>query len=119
MPYVYGRVLRLGAVAVTIALVVGGQLLGMLGALLALPIAAGLRMIIHELRVELPGQPKESPEARAGDARVEETYVALTANAPAEQAAAIAVAIADEVRRRGPGCDVTDIPRALKAGARP
>jgi predicted PurR-regulated permease PerM len=119
VPYVYGRVLRLGAVAVTIALVVGGQLLGMLGALLALPIAAGLRMIIHELRVELPGQPKESPEARAGEARVEETYVALTANAPAEEAAAIAVAIADEVRRRGPDCDVTDIPRALKAGARP
>jgi predicted PurR-regulated permease PerM len=119
VPYVYGRVLRLGAVAVTIALVVGGQLLGMLGALLALPIAAGLRMIIHELRVELPGQPKESPEARAGEARVEETYVALTANAPAEEAAAIAVAIADEVRRHGPDCDVTAIPRALKAGARP
>jgi putative heme transporter len=123
VPYVYGRVLRLGAVAVTIALVVGGQLLGILGALLALPIAAGLRMVIHELRVELPGQPKASAEARAGEARVEETYAALTAGARAEEAAVIAFAIADEVRRRGPGCDVTGIPRAipraLKVGARP
>src|SRR6185503_13222446 len=71
VPYIYGRVLRLNAVAVTIALVVGGQLMGILGALLALPIAAGLRMVIHELRVELPGQPPESAEARADDARAE------------------------------------------------
>jgi putative heme transporter len=116
-PYIYGRVLRLNAVAVTIALVVGGQLMGILGALLALPIAAGLRMLIHELRLELPGQPPESAEARAVDARAEETYAALTAGTPAAQAAVIAVAIADEARRRGPECAVAGI-RALKAGAR-
>jgi putative heme transporter len=118
IPYIYGRVLRLNAVAVTIALVVGGQLMGILGALLALPIAAGLRMVIHELRLELPGQPPESAEARADDARAEETYAALAAGAPAAEAAVIAVAIADEVRRRGPDCSVTQI-RPLKAGARP
>ncbi|MDB4980784.1 MAG: hypothetical protein JWM82_1536 [Myxococcales bacterium] len=100
VPRIYGRVLRLNAVAVTIALVVGGQLLGILGALLALPIAAGLRMIVEELRVELPGQPGESPEARARDERAEETYAALTEGAPAEEAAVIAVAIADEFRKR-------------------
>jgi predicted PurR-regulated permease PerM len=100
VPRIYGRVLRLNPVAVTIALVVGGQLLGILGALLALPIAAGLRMIVEELRVELPGQPAESPEARARDERAEETYAALTEGAPAEEAAVIAVAIADEFRKR-------------------
>jgi predicted PurR-regulated permease PerM len=99
IPRIYGRVLRLSAVTVTIALLVGAKLLGMLGALLALPMAAGLRMIVEELRVDLPGQPCGSPEHRARDARAEETYAALTAGAPAEEAAVIAVAIADEIRK--------------------
>ncbi len=116
VPRVYGRVLRLDAVAVTLALLVGGQLLGMLGALLALPIAAGLRMIVEELRVELPGQPGETSDARSRDEqRAEETYAALTAGAPAQEAAVVAVAIADEIRRRGhiPG------PRTIEIGAKP
>jgi predicted PurR-regulated permease PerM len=100
VPRIYGRVLRLSAVAVTIALVVGGQLLGILGALLALPMAAGLRMIVEELRVELPGEPAESAESRARDERAEKTYAALTEGAPAEEAALVAVAIAGEFRKR-------------------
>jgi len=120
VPRIYGRVLRLSAVAVTIALVVGGQLLGILGALLALPLAAGLRMIVEELRVELPGQPGESPEARARDERAEETYAALTEGAPAQEAAVVAVAIADEIRKHG-GDNVTPqlVPRAAAAGGKP
>jgi predicted PurR-regulated permease PerM len=109
-------VLRLDAVAVTLALLVGGQLLGVLGALLALPIAAGLRMIVEELRVELPGQPGEASDARARDEqRAEETYAALTAGAPAQEAAVVAVAIADEIRKRGQ----TPGPRPLEALAKP
>jgi len=103
VPRVYGRVLRLDAVAVTIALLVGAQLGGVLGALLALPIASGLRMIVEELRVELPGQPGDDasdPRARE-EQRAEETYAALTAGAPAQEAAVVAVAIADEIRKRG------------------
>jgi predicted PurR-regulated permease PerM len=101
VPYIYGRVLRLNAVAVTIALVVGGQLLGILGALLALPMAAGLRMLIEELRVELPGQPRVvAEEARAAEARAEEAYAALTKGAPAQEAAVIALAIADGALKR-------------------
>jgi predicted PurR-regulated permease PerM len=100
IPRIYGRALRLSAVAVTIALLVGGQLLGILGALLALPLAAGLRMVVEELRVALPGQPGESAEVRASDERAEEAYAALTAGAPAQEAAVVAVAIADEIRRR-------------------
>jgi predicted PurR-regulated permease PerM len=116
VPRVYGRVLRLDAVAVTLALLVGGQLAGILGALLALPLAAGLRMVVEELRVELPGQPGDSSEARKRDEqRAEETYAALTAGAPAEEAAVVAVAIADEIRRRGN----TPPPRTFEAGAKP
>jgi putative heme transporter len=118
VPRVYGRVLRLNAVAVTIALVVGGQLMGILGALLALPLAAALRMIVEELRLELPGQPAESPEARARDERAEETYAALTEGAPAQEAAVIAVAIADEIRRHGDDDHLPELGRPLAAGAK-
>jgi hypothetical protein len=34
----------------------GGTLMGLLGALLALPVAATVMMVIEELRVELPGE---------------------------------------------------------------
>lgn len=57
VPRIYGKVLRLPSAAVVIALLIGGKLLGMVGALLALPVAAGLRMLVHELRVEPPGAP--------------------------------------------------------------
>ena len=66
VPRVYGRMLRLSPAIVLVALLVGGTLLGILGALLALPVAAGLQMIVRELRVELPG---EGPAARRGRTR--------------------------------------------------
>jgi predicted PurR-regulated permease PerM len=121
IPRIYGRVLRLSAAAVTVALLVGGQLLGILGALLALPFAAGLRMVVEELRVELPGQPGESPETRARDERderAEEAYEALTAGAPAQEAAVVAVAIADEIRKGNAQAEHTPAPRGLEAGAK-
>jgi predicted PurR-regulated permease PerM len=55
VPRVYGRVLRLSSTVVILALVAGGTLMGILGALLALPIAAGLLMILEELHLEMPG----------------------------------------------------------------
>ena len=39
----------------TVAILVGGQLLGIIGALLALPMAAGIRVLIENYRIELPG----------------------------------------------------------------
>ena len=116
IPRIYGRVLRLDPVAVMIALLIGGQLLGVLGAFLALPMAAGLRMIIEELRVELPGQPGAPYDPRTRDEqRAEETYAALTAGAPAQEAAVVAVAIANEIRRRGS----THGPRAVEIVVKP
>jgi putative heme transporter len=53
IPRIYGRTLRMPASAVIVALLVGGQLMGIIGALIALPIAAGLRLILRELRYEI------------------------------------------------------------------
>ena len=98
VPRVYGRVLRLPAAAVMTALLVGGKLLGILGALLALPIAAGVRMVIEELRVDLPGDDVDDPVTRAKDEADEAQLAARTAGAPAAEAATIATKIAVERR---------------------
>ena len=50
--------------------------------------------------MELPGQPAESRAVLERDEQAEEAYAALTEGAPAEEAAVIAVAIADEIRKR-------------------
>lgn len=98
VPRIYGKVLRLPAATVMIALLVGGKLLGILGALLALPIAAGIRMFIAEMRVELPGEVVDDPELRKKDEEAEREFAMRAAGAPAVQAAAIATEIA-AVRR--------------------
>jgi hypothetical protein len=100
IPRVYGRTLRLSAAAVTVALLVGAQLLGVLGALLALPLAAAVRMVVQELRVELPGDATADSAILARDERAETEYAHLAAGAPAKEAAAIAVHIAEEIRKQ-------------------
>ena len=100
VPRIYGRALRLPPSVVLFALLAGGTLMGILGALLALPVAAAVMMLIDELRVELPGQQEQAAnvEQRVGDERAEEEYVHRTEGVPAEQAAAIAVEISDDRR---------------------
>jgi predicted PurR-regulated permease PerM len=98
VPRVYGRVLRLPAIVVLMALLVGGTLGGILGALLALPIAAGIRMAARELRVELPGETVAAPELRERDERAEQAYERRTEGAPAKEAAAVAVKMAEDIR---------------------
>jgi hypothetical protein len=98
VPRVYGRALRLSSAVVVIALLVGGKLGGVMGALLALPIAAALRMLIEELRVDLPGDDTDDRTLRARDARAERTYARETAGASPEEAAAVATEIANEIR---------------------
>ncbi len=90
VPKVYGRVLRLSPSVVILALLSGGILLGVMGALLALPIAAGLQMIITELRVELPGDDSEDHVGLARDAQTEATYERLSAGSTAPEAGRIA-----------------------------
>ncbi|MDB4941569.1 MAG: family transporter [Labilithrix sp.] len=96
VPRVYGTVLRLPAAWVMISLLVGGKLLGVLGALLALPIAAGIRMMIAELRVELPGEDVDDAPLRAKDAAAEAEFAERAAGQPATTAAAIATELAEE-----------------------
>jgi predicted PurR-regulated permease PerM len=112
VPHVYGRTLRLSPVTVTVALLAGGELLGIVGALLALPLAAAVRVLIVDLRVDLPGeQPDEGPE-RAAEERAETAYAARTAGAPAGEAAAVAARLAEELHARDEAT-----PRRAKEGA--
>jgi predicted PurR-regulated permease PerM len=112
VPRVYGQALRLSSAVVVIALLVGGKLGGIIGALLALPIAAAVRMLIEELRVELPGDDSDDQRLRARDARAERIYARETAGASPQEAAAVAIEIASEIRERDAvtGQDPASIP---------
>jgi predicted PurR-regulated permease PerM len=97
VPRIYGSALRLPSSVVLFALLAGGTLMGILGALLALPVAAMLMMLIEELRVELPGKRERVTDRRRREAddRGEEEYERRTAGVDVEHSAAIA----DEISR--------------------
>jgi len=100
IPRIYGRALRLPSSVVLFALLAGASLMGILGALLALPVAAMVMMLIEELRVELPGkqlQPSDAIMHRADD-RGEEEYERRTVGVDVEHSAAIAVEISRDRR---------------------
>ncbi len=99
IPRVYGHVLRLPAWAITIALLAGAKLMGIAGALLSLPVAAGARMILEELRFELPGDGAVDPGQRERDRHVENLYATMAADAGPATSAEIAIEIADSVRK--------------------
>jgi predicted PurR-regulated permease PerM len=99
IPWVYGKILRLPSSVVFLALLVGGALGGIVGALLALPLASAALMLLHELRIELPGEaPRVAAAARRKDKKEEKDYEERSEDAPATEASAIAVEIA-RVRR--------------------
>jgi len=118
VPVVYGRALRLPSSIVLFSLMVGATLMGIGGALLALPVAAAIQMLIDELRVALPGEPDviEGDDVLAADDRGEELYEKLTEGMPAAQAAAIAVELAGDRKREDadaagtPDATATDMP---------
>ncbi len=97
IPVVYGRALRLPSSVVFFALLVGGTLYGVAGALLALPVAAAALMVVEELRLELPGEEQDvkSVEQRQKDAHGEAEYERRAEGMTVEESAAIAVEIAD------------------------
>jgi predicted PurR-regulated permease PerM len=96
VPRIYGHVLRLPSSVVLFALLVGGTLMGVMGALLALPIAAGIRMLIIELRVPLAGEEPQGDALAQQDQRVEHIYENLTEGVPVVEASAVAVEIAKD-----------------------
>jgi predicted PurR-regulated permease PerM len=106
VPRVYGRTLRLPPAVVLIALLIGGTLLGILGALLALPVAAGAQMIVRQLRVDLPGEDEAAQtESRARDEKAGHMYEILAHDQPLQEAAVIAGELAQRLKetedRRG------------------
>jgi predicted PurR-regulated permease PerM len=48
-PVIYGRTVQLHPLAVIVAILVGGSLLGVLGALVAIPIAAAIQAVVRDL----------------------------------------------------------------------
>jgi len=105
VPRIYGRALRLPSSVILFSLLAGTVLLGITGALLALPVAAAALMLIGELRIELPGQQEQAEDVaiRERDDRGEEEYERRAEGLPAEQAAAIAVAISVDRNREENG----------------
>jgi predicted PurR-regulated permease PerM len=98
VPRVYGRVLRLSPAIVIIALLIGGTLMGILGALIALPIAAGVQMVVRELRVELPGESPPDETMRVRDEKAETIYEQLSEGATAADAGVIASELAQKIK---------------------
>ncbi len=98
IPRVYGQALRLSPLAVLVALLIGGQLLGIIGALLALPLAAGIRVLVEDLRIALPGELPGEASERARDARAEEAYAAEAGGTSAVEAAELATVIAAQAQ---------------------
>jgi predicted PurR-regulated permease PerM len=101
VPRIYGRALRLPSSVVLFALLAGGTLMGILGALLALPVAATVMMLVEELRVELPGEQERPGDTRTreADERGEEEYERRTEGVGAKRAAGIAAEISQDRRR--------------------
>ena len=117
VPRIYGRALRLPSSVVLFALLAGGTLMGILGALLALPVAATIRMLIEELRVELPGEQEQIEDTilREADDRGEEEYERRTEGVSAVQAAAIATEISRD-RREEEGSTPETVDAATESG---
>jgi len=84
-----------------------------MGALLALPIAAGLQMILEELRVELPGDDSDDRPARARNAKTEAAYERMSAGSTAPEAGQIARGLAHELR----DADAEDAAKDAQAAA--
>jgi predicted PurR-regulated permease PerM len=101
VPVVYGRALRLPSSVVLFALIAGGTLAGIAGALLALPVAATILMLVDELGMEMPGEDaqREDVELQQQDQRSEAEYQRRTHGMPAEQAAVVAAEISNAQKK--------------------
>jgi hypothetical protein len=79
-----------------VALLIGGQLLGIIGALLALPIAASVRVLIEQLRIDLPGEQPGEDAQRTLDAEAEAIYAEQTEGVSALDAVVVATSMAED-----------------------
>ncbi len=109
VPMVYGKSLRLPSAVVLVALLAGGTLAGIIGALLALPFASALLMLLGELRVQLPGEADTAAQdvLRTADDRAAREYGRRTRGMSVEEAAGVAVEIAEEEKKTTPDASGT------------
>jgi hypothetical protein len=114
VPMVYGKSLRLPSSVVLVALLAGGSLAGIVGALLALPFASAMLMLLGELRVQLPGQDDTDArdELRSADERTAREYDERTVGMSAHDAASVAVEIVEAQETDPPAADERPLPRA-------
>ena len=99
-PQIFSHSLRINPLVVILVLLLGGHLEGIVGAIVALPIAAIARETALYLRRHLLLEPWGTPSAAA-----------LREEAP-EAAAAAAAAAAQPARRRCPECNTSTMPGA-------
>ncbi|HEX9113867.1 MAG TPA: AI-2E family transporter [Nitrospirota bacterium] len=101
VPRIYGRAMRLPSSVVLFAILAGGTLMGIVGAFLALPAAATIRMLIDEFGGRLPGESEQvwGMKHRRKEDRSEEEYLRRTDGLPTEEAAAIAVEISRAIQQ--------------------
>lgn len=121
VPLVYGRALRLPPSVVFFSLIVGTTLAGIAGALLALPIAAAILMLIEELRIELPGETiqPEDIEQRRKDDRSEREYARRAESMPAAEAAVVAGEMSGDRKRADVAAEVASVNSDAPAGPPP
>ena len=101
VPRIYGNALRLPPAAIVIALLLGGSLLGIVGALLALPVAAAVVMLTEELRLAMPGL-NVDPARKEMDDLATKAYEERSVSAVATEAPGIAAAVASEAAAAEP-----------------
>jgi len=65
-PLVYRRTVQLSAFLVLVAVLMGGELMGVLGALVAIPIAGSIQLIVRELRTGVVDPAAAQPEPEPG-----------------------------------------------------
>jgi predicted PurR-regulated permease PerM len=107
IPVIYGRALRLPSSIVLFALITGGTLYGIGGALLALPVAATLLMLVDELKLDLPGETAQPADktVQRNDNIGEAEYLRRTDGMTAEAAAGVALELAEERKVKEEGAE--------------
>ena len=64
-PMIYGRTVQLPSLTILVAVLCGGAILGLVGALLAIPIAATVQAVVSELLEERADRIADTPTAKA------------------------------------------------------
>ncbi len=72
LPRVYGNTLQVSALSILVGVLVGGQLLGVLGIILSLPLTASIPVIERVWREVVPGEVEEMERAQATGSTPEE-----------------------------------------------